>query len=231
MLTTLLTIFLACDGGGEASHEPASAPAAPAAAASAPAAAPAAAPASAPSQAVYAGRFASDPLLTPQQVALIPPDELRLVRNEVYARHGRPFKSEDLQAHFKATGWYQERADYSDSLLTQHDLANAALIQSFEGDTAKQHVLSRGEYSGDDGVGVAFTDATAAEVMDGSGDIYNWTRESRHWVALGEWVVTWEGGSSTWRPTDTSMRKVQLWRLNHSNGSVVEVFELTPQQG
>lgn len=237
MLTSFLSLWIACDGGSDASPETPSAPAAPAAAAptaaapTATAAAPTAAATTAGGGAVYAGRFASDPLLTPQQVALIPPAELRLVRNEVYARHGRSFQSADLQAHFQGTGWYRARADYSDALLTSNDRANATLIQSFEGEDGKKKMLSQGEYMGDGGVGVVFVDASTAEVMDGSGDLYNWTRENRHWTALGEWAVTWEGGAPTWSPTNSELRNVELWKLDHGSGAVLQVWPLAPQQG
>ncbi len=36
-----------------------------------------------------------------------PKDELRLLRNEIFARHGHVFKSEDLRGHFSRTSWYE----------------------------------------------------------------------------------------------------------------------------
>lgn len=57
---------------------------------------------------------------------------LRIWRNAVYARHGRMFASEDLQALFNEYVWYKPNPDYSDALLTDTDKANIALIQEFE---------------------------------------------------------------------------------------------------
>jgi hypothetical protein len=58
--------------------------------------------------------------------------DLRLLRNTVYARRGRPFKSDVLQQYFADKAWYAERADYSDALLTEVDKRNIALVQSME---------------------------------------------------------------------------------------------------
>lgn len=57
---------------------------------------------------------------------------LRIWRNAVYARHGRTFKSEDLQALFNEYIWYKPDENYSDEKLTDIDKANIKLIQEFE---------------------------------------------------------------------------------------------------
>lgn len=58
--------------------------------------------------------------------------QLRLLRNAVYARHGRTFASADLQALFGGQIWYKPNPNYSDDLLTETDRANIALILEFE---------------------------------------------------------------------------------------------------
>ena len=57
---------------------------------------------------------------------------LRIWRNAIYARHGRIFKSEDLQALFNEYVWYTPDENYSDDKLTDTDKANIKLIQEFE---------------------------------------------------------------------------------------------------
>ena len=57
---------------------------------------------------------------------------LRIWRNAIYARHGRTFKSEDLQALFNEYAWYKPDENYSDEKLTDIDKANIKLIQQFE---------------------------------------------------------------------------------------------------
>lgn len=58
--------------------------------------------------------------------------QLRILRNAVYARHGRTFASADLQTLFGRYVWYRPDPDYSDDLLTETDRANIALIQECE---------------------------------------------------------------------------------------------------
>lgn len=57
---------------------------------------------------------------------------LRIWRNAIYARHGRIFKSEDLQALFNEYAWYKPDEEYSDKKLSDIDRANIKLIQMFE---------------------------------------------------------------------------------------------------
>lgn len=62
-------------------------------------------------------------------------EELRLARNEIYARHGRVFKDEDLQEYFNHMRWYQElpkKKEVSDYELNDYEKENIQLIKSFE---------------------------------------------------------------------------------------------------
>lgn len=59
-------------------------------------------------------------------------DQLRRLRNAVYARHGRTFDSADLQRYFDSRPWYKPRYDYNESSLTATDRANIKLIQATE---------------------------------------------------------------------------------------------------
>ena len=54
--------------------------------------------------------------------------DLRLLRNEIYARHGRPFKTKWIADEFRRYPWYKARADYSDAELSPVERANIALI-------------------------------------------------------------------------------------------------------
>jgi hypothetical protein len=58
--------------------------------------------------------------------------ELRVMRNEIYAHHGRTFQAPDLQNYFSQRPWYRQNPSYSDSLLTDVDKANVKIIQDFE---------------------------------------------------------------------------------------------------
>ncbi|MSP63971.1 MAG: YARHG domain-containing protein [Myxococcales bacterium] len=58
--------------------------------------------------------------------------DLRILRNTIYARRGRRFKSKILQEHFQGMGWYRLDPAYTDKLLTATDQRNIALLKSVE---------------------------------------------------------------------------------------------------
>ncbi len=164
-------------------------------------------------KATYNGRFANDPKLGPWDVAAIAADERRVVRNEIYARHGRAFQTEDMKAHFEAQPWYTADPAYSDARLTANDKANATLIQSFEPDG--QNPVKAGEFSGE--VGLMFVDKQTAVIIEGS-DMYEATRTERRWEGMGDWVVTWSN-TADWAQSGDR----QLWKLDHKKHKVVSV--------
>ena len=57
---------------------------------------------------------------------------LRLLRNEVYARHGRRFQTPWLRDYFKDAAWYTPRAAFTIAELSEVEKANVKLIQSIE---------------------------------------------------------------------------------------------------
>lgn len=52
--------------------------------------------------------------LTDSDVAGLSKEQLRIARNEIYARHGRRFKDPELQAYFDAQSWYNGTIDPED---------------------------------------------------------------------------------------------------------------------
>ncbi len=62
--------------------------------------------------------------------------ELRVGRNEIYARHGRKFKDSALQNYFNGCSWYKVKSsyDYSNDAnnLNAVERANAAFIKKYE---------------------------------------------------------------------------------------------------
>ena len=62
-------------------------------------------------------------------------DELRIARNEIYARHGRLFSDAALQAYFDQQPWYRGTiapGDFTQSMLNDYELKNTALILDYE---------------------------------------------------------------------------------------------------
>ena len=65
-------------------------------------------------------------------------DELRILRNEIYARHGYVFKSKDLAARFKGESWYREVPAFDPASLTGVEKSNVALLKKTETDRRGQ---------------------------------------------------------------------------------------------
>lgn len=74
--------------------------------------------------------------LTEDELRGMTKEELRLARNEIYAKHGRIFESADLKDYFNSMEWYYPTipADqFNDStILNQYEKANLALIKEIE---------------------------------------------------------------------------------------------------
>jgi hypothetical protein len=73
-----------------------------------------------------------DYILSDSTLAVLNKEELRLLRNTIYAKHGFIFQSNDLRIHFQRFNWYNPRRNNVDALLTDVDKWNVGRIQSFE---------------------------------------------------------------------------------------------------
>lgn len=58
--------------------------------------------------------------------------ELRLLRNEIYARHGRPFKTLWLQQYFGSQMWYDPNDNFKDEEVSGTDKTNVETIVAYE---------------------------------------------------------------------------------------------------
>jgi len=70
--------------------------------------------------------------LTEKDVENMRPAELRIMRNEIYARHGYGFKLADMRAHFDKQDWYMAVSQDITDRLTEREKKNAALIKRYE---------------------------------------------------------------------------------------------------
>ena len=62
-------------------------------------------------------------------------EELRIARNEIYARYGRKFNDSKLQEHFNSMDWYfpmTDPEDFDESLLNDYEIKNLELIAKYE---------------------------------------------------------------------------------------------------
>jgi hypothetical protein len=58
--------------------------------------------------------------------------ELRLLRNEIYARHGRIFKTIWIQQYFGGQPWYDPKEDFKDEEISGSDKTNIETIVAYE---------------------------------------------------------------------------------------------------
>lgn len=62
-------------------------------------------------------------------------EELRIARNEIYARHGRMFDDKKLQKYFASQSWYEgtvPASEFSEDVLSSVEKKNVAFIRQFE---------------------------------------------------------------------------------------------------
>jgi serine/threonine protein kinase len=71
-------------------------------------------------------------IITEADIANFSPEQLRLARNEIYARHGYEFKSEDLQNYFSQKLWYTPDPLFNEFMISDIEKQNAELILSRE---------------------------------------------------------------------------------------------------
>jgi hypothetical protein len=59
-------------------------------------------------------------------------EDLRILRNEIFARHGRIFKDAELQKYFISQAWYQPNPEFKDDQLNETEFKNLSAIKSAE---------------------------------------------------------------------------------------------------
>lgn len=74
-------------------------------------------------------------IYTQEELSSLTREELRIARNEIYARHGRRFKSDDLNTYFSGKSWYQPSVDadaFDDRVLSESEAGNLAAVKAAE---------------------------------------------------------------------------------------------------
>jgi hypothetical protein len=81
-----------------------------------------------------AGKYpqSSTKTLSEKDVENMKPEELRIMRNEIYARHGYGFKMADMREYFDKLNWYMPIAVNVTTKLTPTEQKNAKLIKRYE---------------------------------------------------------------------------------------------------
>ncbi len=71
-------------------------------------------------------------------------EDLRVLRNEIYARHGRVFKDPNLQKYFAAQAWYQPNPEFKDESLSETEVKNLAIIREVEANSISKFSEAEG---------------------------------------------------------------------------------------
>ncbi|WP_066309651.1 YARHG domain-containing protein [Bacillus sp. FJAT-29814] len=71
-------------------------------------------------------------ILTDTDVQDFAKQDLRLARNEIFARHGYIFTADDLQQYFDRKSWYKPNEEFHYDLLSNIEKQNIDLIKSYE---------------------------------------------------------------------------------------------------
>lgn len=78
---------------------------------------------------------ASARVLTPRDLEGLDKAELKIMRNEIFARYGYQFKTKDMQEYFSRQTWYRPRLADVTSMLSSVERKNVELIKQYEAKT------------------------------------------------------------------------------------------------
>lgn len=73
--------------------------------------------------------------LMEEDISMLDTSQLRLARNEIYARHGRKFTNPEIQNYFMQKSWYHpsiEPEAFKDEMLNIYEKANAEFMSEYE---------------------------------------------------------------------------------------------------
>jgi len=76
--------------------------------------------------------FSNTKKVVTEDLTDLTPWELKVARNEIYARYGRPFVHKDLSCYFAKQAWYTMDPAYTDKSLSSLETTNAVFILNYE---------------------------------------------------------------------------------------------------
>ena len=75
---------------------------------------------------------ASERILSASDLSTLSKYDLKIMRNEIFARHGYIFTTNDMKNYFQSQSWYTPRYSNVNSMLTSIEKENIALIKKYE---------------------------------------------------------------------------------------------------
>jgi YARHG domain len=151
--------------------------------------------------------------LTERMLANVNLADLRLIRNEIYARHGRPFQTPWLAEYFRQEPWYTPRKGYTDADLSPVERANIALIAQREKQLHES--LSTHELTPGDVKGLRPDDARRLR-----NEIY-----ARHGRRFKDPMLQRYFASFAWYKPNASFRESQLTPTERFNADLISQYE------
>jgi hypothetical protein len=151
----------------------------------------------------YDGIWNRDTKISVLDILAFYPDRIPYLRNEIYARYGRPFVTPEYQAYFNRRHWYRIRSNYTDDWLSEADKYNAELLRAIEMAPSAAEVLDtivdKVEYRSSEYI-LSFNRYVAIE-EEVNGYFANYGRnydEDSNWpyVIVGDWVILYRRESS-----------------------------------
>jgi hypothetical protein len=139
------------------------------------------------------------------------PNQLPYLRNEIYARYGRPFVTNAYQVYFNRQSWYRIRDDYTDDWLSQTDRYNAEVIRSIEQapSVADSFALVERnvEYKGKERILVFGSSGVSVAENNEYFEVYGARYHSvQPYLIIGDWVIIY-----------TPSYSVDAYQLDHKN--------------
>jgi len=74
-------------------------------------------------------------VISKSELLSLSPWQLKVARNEIYARYGRSFVHKDMQCYFAQKSWYKSSDSFTESMLSTTENKNVATIQAYEQET------------------------------------------------------------------------------------------------
>ena len=81
--------------------------------------------------------FTATRFMTAGALSYFKKSQLRIMRNEIYARHGYIFKSDDLRRYFESQPWYKPQSAAVEDQLTEIEKLNVRLIEGAAADARR----------------------------------------------------------------------------------------------
>ncbi len=95
--------------------------------------------------------IASTQLLTSLDLENYTKNDLKIMRNEIFARYGYIFKTEDMKSYFTTQPWYKPQSNDVTNKLSEIEKKNIELIKAKEPYAPNSIVDNNGEYYNEDG--------------------------------------------------------------------------------